>query len=371
MTTVAVEVGPATVGGPEHVPCDWVSAALACVDDPLAVVEDRVVEVAVLWRDVLRAAAGGTAGHLVLVVPTWWPAGRVDVIGDAARGLAPQVSVLRRGALRAGRGSVVVELAAEVAVVTTPDAGHTVMSRDDDTLVAHLTPGTSVLIDAPDGVPPLSPAAAARLGGLAAVVTYGDRIGLNAAACNAVARPPRRGLPHRRTGAVLAGVALTAAAAGGGWVAQSVSDPLSSPGGTRLLREGRVGLSVPASWTVERVTTGPGSARIRLTGAGGLPALHLTQADGDAASVAQVAESLRQAIGSEPPGVFVDFDPAAERAGRAAVTYVERRTDSQTWWTVLVDGTLRIAIGCQSAPDQWRLIEDVCDEAVRSAHAVR
>ncbi|MGP4057327.1 type VII secretion-associated protein [Mycobacterium sp. 4D054] len=371
MTTVVVEVGPAAVRGPDDAPREWVSAALACIDDPLALVQDRVVDVAVLWRDVLRAAAGGAASHLVLVVPTWWPAGRAGVVGEAARGLAPQVTVLRRGSVLGDGGRAVVELAAEVAVVTRPGAGPAVVSRDDDALIAHLHPGTSVLIDTPAAVAPLSPTAAARLGRLAAVLTYGDRIGLHAAVRNAVAQPRRRKPPNRRSGAVLAGVALTAAAAGGGWAAQAVSDAPPSPAGSRLLREGRVGVSVPASWTVERVTAGPGSPRVRVAAAGGLPALHLTQADGDAASVEEVAESLRRAMGSAPPGVFVDFDPDGERAGRAAVTYLERRTDSQTWWTVLVDGTLRIAIGCQSAPEQRRLVEDVCDEAVRSAHALR
>ncbi|WP_156448557.1 type VII secretion-associated protein, partial [Mycobacterium sp. NAZ190054] len=156
-----------------------------------------------------------------------------------------------------------------------------------------------------------------------------------------------------------------------GWAAQALSDRPAAPPGTRLLVEGRVGVSVPASWTVERVTAGPGSARVRVADGGGLPALHITQADGVPATVPEVAETLWKAIESETPGVFVDFDAGGERAGRPVVTYLERRTDSQTRWSVLVDGTLRIAIGCQSAPGQQSAVEGVCDEAVRSARAVR
>ncbi|WNG88756.1 hypothetical protein C6A87_005910 [Mycobacterium sp. ITM-2016-00317] len=74
VTPVLVEVGPATVSGPGNPVLEQVSAALASIDDPLALVDDRPVEVCALWRDVLAAAAGGHADILVLVVPTWWPA---------------------------------------------------------------------------------------------------------------------------------------------------------------------------------------------------------------------------------------------------------------------------------------------------------
>jgi len=37
---------------------------------------------------------------------------------------------------------------------------------------------------------------------------------------------------------------------------------------------------------------------------------------------------------------------------------------------VLIDGSLRIAIGCQSAPGHEDAVRQACDQAVRSAHAV-
>ncbi|PRC62122.1 type VII secretion-associated protein, partial [Mycobacterium sp. ITM-2017-0098] len=74
------------------------------------------------------------------------------------------------------------------------------------------------------------------------------------------------------------------------------------------------------------------------------PALHITQSAGSAvATIAAVADTLRRAIDAEPAGVFVDFDPSAERGGRPAVTYVERRAAGETRWAVLVDGAVRIA----------------------------
>ncbi|WNG88757.1 type VII secretion-associated protein [Mycobacterium sp. ITM-2016-00317] len=265
---------------------------------------------------------------------------------------------------------VVVELSADYAVVLGPGDAYAVAAREDRALATHLQSATSVLIDTPAGVAPLSPALTSELRKLTIPIAYSDRDRLHDVALGGLPRPARRSPMSRRAGAVLAGVALTLAAAGGGWAAQAVSDrpPVDA---SRLLVEGRVAVSVPASWTVERVTTGPGSARVRVSAVGGLPALHITQADGGPATLADVTESLSRAIGSEEPEVFTDFDPTGERAGRAAATYVERRTDSQTRWSVLIDGTLRIAIGCQSAPDRASTVGAVCDEAVRSARAVR
>jgi type VII secretion-associated protein (TIGR03931 family) len=83
-----------------------------------------------------------------------------------------------------------------------------------------------------------------------------------------------------------------------------------------------------------------------------------------------VAESLRSALDEQPAGVFVDFNASARRADKSAVTYREIREDRHILWTVLVDKTMRIAIGCQSAPGREQLVRDVCDRAIDSAHAV-
>ncbi len=153
--------------------------------------------------------------------------------------------------------------------------------------------------------------------------------------------------PGRRTAAVLVGCAASVAAAGGGWAAQALSGNDTATSSSVLLVEGRVAMQVPAHWTVQRITAGPGSARVQVSDPGG-GALHLTQSVTDQpATLQQTAESLRIAMQSAPPGVFVDFTPNGAAAGRAAVTYRELRPGSRTDWAVVVDGDVRIAIGCQ------------------------
>jgi type VII secretion-associated protein (TIGR03931 family) len=99
--------------------------------------------------------------------------------------------------------------------------------------------------------------------------------------------------------------------------------------------------------------------------------VHITQSMlASQQTMEMVAESLRSALNEEPVDVFVDFNPAARHADKPAVTYREMRQDRQIGWTVLVDKTLRIAIGCQSAPGREQLVRDVCNRAIESAHAV-
>jgi hypothetical protein len=38
---------------------------------------------------------------------------------------------------------------------------------------------------------------------------------------------------------------------------------------------------------------------------------------------------------------------------------------------VLLDGAVRISVGCQSRPGGEDAVRDVCEQAVRSAHAVQ
>ena len=69
--------------------------------------------------------------------------------------------------------------------------------------------------------------------------------------------------------------------------------------------------------------------------------------------------------------MFVDFNPSGNSAGRPAVTYREVRASHQVRWTVLLDGTVRISLGCQSRPGGEDAVRDACEQAVRSAHANR
>ena len=59
MTACVVEVGPEAVCGPGSVSLQKVSVALECIDDRLALMDDGVIAVDDLWRDVLGAAADG------------------------------------------------------------------------------------------------------------------------------------------------------------------------------------------------------------------------------------------------------------------------------------------------------------------------
>jgi type VII secretion-associated protein (TIGR03931 family) len=370
VTPVVVEAGPATVRGPGSAPQQWISTALESIDDPIALLDEQPVDVPALWRDVLGAVAGAGTDPLVLVVPTWWSRDRVTVVSDAARAAATDVVVLQRSAILADTtDATVVELSAEYAVVTAPGTQSLTFPRGAAAFTAHLETATAMLLDVPSGVPPLPGAAGARLRRLGIPVTHStdDRL-LRAAA----ATVRRRGARNRRVSAVLAGTAVTLAAACGGWAAQATKTQPPIDTASRLLVDGAIAVRVPASWTVEHITSGHGSPRVRVSAQGGAPALHITQSAGPGATtIAEVAESLRRAIDSEQDGVFVDFDPAGERGGRPAVTYVERRASAETRWAVVADGAVRIAIGCQGAPGDPAAVEDACLQAVRSAHALR
>lgn len=140
---------------------------------------------------------------------------------------------------------------------------------------------------------------------------------------------------------------------------------------TTFLVEGRVALTVPADWPAQRVVSGAGSARVQLTSPSDPQvALHVTQSPVAGETLSGTAERLKRAIDAEPAGVFVDFNPSGTSAGRTAVTYREIRAGHHVWWTVLLDGPVRISLGCQSRPAMEEAVRMVCEQAVRSAHAI-
>lgn len=139
-----------------------------------------------------------------------------------------------------------------------------------------------------------------------------------------------------------------------------------------VLVEGRVALKIPTQWSPQRITAGPGSARVQaISPSDGAAAVHMTQSRVPMQeTIERTAEILRRAVAEQPPGVFVDFNPSDRRAGRPAVTYREVRAGHHIRWSVLVDGSVRISIGCQSAPDREEAVDDACEQAVQSAHAL-
>ena len=146
----------------------------------------------------------------------------------------------------------------------------------------------------------------------------------------------------------------------------------SRPGtaGTELV-EGRVAVRVPAGWPVRRVTDGPGSARVEVISPedpGNI--LHIVESPAPTTDLVSAAEALRRTVADQPAGVFVDFNPDDRRSGRPAVTYRERRSGHDIWWTVVIAGRVRIAIGCQSGSQRRTDIEAACEQAIGSAREI-
>jgi len=77
MTGIVVEVGPATVRGPNHADAEWISAGIDGVDDELTLIDECPVTVADVWRTVIHDVVGGSADTIALVS---------DVVGIVARG---------------------------------------------------------------------------------------------------------------------------------------------------------------------------------------------------------------------------------------------------------------------------------------------
>jgi type VII secretion-associated protein (TIGR03931 family) len=177
----------------------------------------------------------------------------------------------------------------------------------------------------------------------------------------------------KRSGVAAAGFVLAVAAPAVAAVGRN-GVPVTVAASTTFLVEGRVALTAPANWPTQRVTGGPGSARLQVTSPSDPEvALHVTQSpvpDTTPEALNGTAERLKRAIDAEPAGVFVDFNPSAVSVGRSAVTYREIRAGHQVRWTVLLDGAVQISIGCQSRPGGEDAVREVCEQAVRSAHAL-
>jgi type VII secretion-associated protein (TIGR03931 family) len=375
-------------------------AAFDTIDDPVALVDGRPVAVDSLWRAVLRSVDCGSPECAIIVHPSWWAPTRVDVVSAAAQVLADDVVMRPRSWLLAQasplgslRATVIVEIADRFVVITgaavvverrreEPEriaeaVVHSIMEMTADVIAA-------VVIDAPrtvGGADALATMIADGLrvrGGVTAVRVDDARFRELAAAavpddedaCASqsydAARDHQR---HRYLGLGLV-VLLIAALIGMSALGRHPA-PVADRAPTTFLVEGRVALEVPAQWPVQRVIAGPGSARMQVTSPSDPEvALHVTQSRVAAETLNATAESLKHAIDAEPVGVFVDFNPAALSAGRPAVTYREVRAGHDIRWTILLDGAVRISIGCQSRPGHDDAVREVCEQAVRSARAI-
>ena len=383
------------------------AAALTAIDDHLALVNGRPVTVASLWHDVLRALDCGSSDAtrpMIVVHPSWWPAARVGVITVAVNGVVthPRSWLLTQASTAAPEATVVVEIAERLvsivggskpeAVVALPRrTGQHPVAEEVAGVVARIGRGTTpaVLIDAPSTVAGAATvatliAAAVRDAGngQTPVVVDDARLSQLAQSVRVSGEDPGRltanagGVGSRGwkfSGLAAAGIVLAVAAPAVAAVGRNGTPPIEKAA-TTFLVEGRVALTVPANWPTQRVIGGPGSARVQVTSPSDPEvALHVTQSlvpDVTHASLTGIAERLKRAIGTEPAGVFVDFDPSGVSVGRSAVTYRELRAGHQVRWTVLLDGAVQISIGCQSRPGGEDAVREVCEQAIRSAHAI-
>jgi type VII secretion-associated protein (TIGR03931 family) len=186
-------------------------------------------------------------------------------------------------------------------------------------------------------------------------------------------RAPLTRVRDRKALAVFAGTVSAVALCGGlAVIHDGGSGERTEETPVRLLVEGRVGVLVPAAWTAQRITTGPGSARVQVVSpTDSEVALQITQSLAlQASSLEETADSLHAALAHASDGVFVEFNPSDRRADRDAVTYREVRPERHVAWAVLIDGSVRIAIGCQSPPGREHLVRQACERAIHSAHAV-
>lgn len=376
---------------------DTIRAALDAIDDQVALVGERPVAVEALWETALRSAIRGHCGALV-VHPSWWSAARVGVVRSAGAAVAGAVrtrtraSLLMQASSAAPDATVVIEIAERLVAITTSEitavprnAEPRAVARDVAGIVAGISPA-AVLIDTPSAIP-----GASALATLIADAVRGcgqsspNTLELNDIRLAQLARPARRA----RTGATPTGAARwrgrTLSALGAAVVVVAAAAPMAATMGrpgvvapapvetapTTFLVEGRVALSVPATWSTQRVISGPGSARVQVTSPTDPEvALHITQSPVAGETLSGTADRLKRAIDTEPSGVFVDFNPSTTSAGRPAVTYREVRAGHHVRWTVLLDGPVRISIGCQSRAGDEGPVRDACERAVRSAHAI-
>ncbi|OBA91813.1 type VII secretion-associated protein [Mycobacteriaceae bacterium 1482268.1] len=386
MSACVVEVGPGAVRGPGCVATDLASTALDCIDDEIALLDEQPVAVDAIWREVFRCALPERADVTVLVCPTWWPAPWIERVEAAASSRSAKVTVLQRADVVPRQQSgvpTIVEIATDLVAVSRDGSVVNVDPRLGSTadvasaVVDSIGAAVTVLVHAPVGVTGADGLAEAvskclRVKGIA--VTPVSLDWELASTCDRRTRETF-GPPSGRRGGrsvVLAALAtsVTMLCAGVGLVSETDESAATAMPMTVLV-EGRVALKVPALWTVRRVTTGPGSARVVVRTPDESAAVLVTQSQVPGGEpLAATAAALQTALDDQQPGVFGDFIADGRRADRAAVTYRETRQNRQIEWAVFVDDAVRIGIGCQSAPGGEHLVRDACDEAIRSAHAV-
>ena len=376
-----VEVGPAGVQvlrGPSAGRPDgaMVSAVLDGIDDDVALFDERPIAVAELMRAVMSSILGDSRDPVVIVHPSWWSRARIDLVVRSSGATRKVVAVSRSEVARAaGQAGPVIEIAEECVAVAGP--GLRVFGRGNIESVAAVAtesgqPG-DVLLDAPAGIVGSAQTAEGLRVALAARGRSARDVDVAAIAGAVPARRRARGL--LATFLAVSGVLATLVLPVGRELGlpdgrELVGATVATPDGGAAVNlvEGRIVVEVPPHWKVERVRSGSGSRRVQLDSPTDADiALHITAAYAPGSTLAQAAEALGDAVAAATPGVFVGFRADGEVAGRPAVTYREVRAGRVVDWSVVLSGSTRIGIGCQSAPDRTEVVRGACEQAIRTA----
>ena len=378
-----VEVGPASVrvlGGPSAGEPDeaMVSAVLDGIDDAVTLFDERPVVVAELMRAVMSSILVASPGPVVIVHPSWWSRARIDLVVQSSGAARKVVALSRSEVVRAaGHAGTLIEIAGEFVAVAGP--GLRVFGRGNIESIAaaaaEVGRSGDVLLDAPAAIPGSAQTAEQLRVALAARGRSARDVDV---AALADAAPSRRRVGGPVAALLAASLVLAAPVLPDGRELvlpdgrERVATPrpevgAPDPAAVNLV-EGRIVVAVPLHWHVERVRSGSGSRRVQV----GSPvdpdiALHITASYAPDSTLAQAAEVLGDAVADQTPGVFVGFRPAVEVAGRPAVTYREVRVGRVVDWSVVLSGSTRIGIGCQSAPDRTEVVRAVCEQAIRTA----
>ena len=374
-----VEVGPAGVQvlrGPSAARPDeaMVSAVLDGIDDDVALFDERPVEVAELMRAVMSSILGDSRDPVAIVHPSWWSRARIDLVVRSLGATRKVVAVSRSEVARAaGRAGPVIEIAEECVAVAGP--GLRVFGRGNIESVAAVAaesgqPG-DVLLDAPAGIAGSAQTAEGLRVALAARGRSARDVDVAAIAGAVPVRRRARGLvaTFLAVSGVLAALVLPDGREMVGAAVATLRPDGGAPAPTAVnLVEGRIVVEVPPHWNVERVRSGSGSRRVQVDSPTDADiALHITAAYTPGSTLARAAEVLGDAVAAQTPGVFVGFRSAVEVAGRPAVTYREVRAGRVVDWSVVLSGSTRIGIGCQSAPDRTEVVRGACEQAIRTA----
>lgn len=179
--------------------------------------------------------------------------------------------------------------------------------------------------------------------------------------------PPARRRGGRRFIGPAVGAVLVVTAVAGFSTRPPSPDPAAAADLTTVV-EGRVAVQFPRSWSIARVTRGPGSRRLQASSPTDPDlAVHVTQSYTPQSTLTQAAAVLREAIEEQPVGVFLDFDPDATVGELPALTYREIRPGRVIEWMVLLIGSTRLAVGCQSPPGRTGEVRPICVQVATSA----